>query len=93
MKELGEEEHIQFKQAMMRLHEPKIRANDGILVLNLKKRGHPNYIGGGTFMEIVKAWELRKRIYLYNPIPENIFQDELMGINPVIIYGDLEKIV
>ena len=86
------EEHVQFKQEMMKLHEPKIKENDAILVLNFEKNKQPNYIGGGTFMEIVKAWELEKGIYLYNPIPNNIFTDELIGINPIIIKGDLTKI-
>jgi len=92
MKSLSREEHIKFKQKMMRLHEPKIRKNDTILVLNLEKKGIPNYIGGGTFMEIVKAWELNKKIFFWNPLPNCSFTDELLGINPDIIYGDLSKI-
>ncbi len=84
--------HIEFKQKMMRLHEPKIKMNDGILVYNLNKNGLENYIGGGTFIEIIKAWELNKKIFLYNPIPQNIFTDELTGINPIIINKDLSKI-
>jgi hypothetical protein len=43
-------------------------------------------------MEIVKAWELDKYIFLLNPIPDNIFEDELKGINPMIINRDLNKI-
>lgn len=86
------EEHIKWKQGMMRLHEPKIKANEGILVLNFEKNGQPNYIGGGTFMEIVKAWELEKSIYLYNPIPNCIFSDELRGINPIILNKKLSLI-
>lgn len=78
---------------MMRLHEPKIRENDAILVLNFEKDGELNYIGGGTFMETVKAWELNKHIYFYNPIPDNPYlRDELTGINPIILNGDLEMI-
>jgi hypothetical protein len=92
MKKKGLEEHIEFKQRMMRLHEPKIKKNDAVLALNLEKNGQPNYIGGGTFMEIVKAWELDKKIFLYNPIPKCIFTDELTGINPLIINKDLSKI-
>jgi len=92
MRELGPEEHSAWKREMMKLHEPKIRANEGVLVLNFEKNGQPNYIGGGTFMEVVKAWELEKRIFLYNDIPDNIFRDELLGINPTVIYGDLTKI-
>lgn len=92
MKSLGKEEHIKFKQEMIRLHEPKIKENDAILVLNFEKNGNENYIGGATFMEIVKAWELNKKIFFWNPIPNCLFTDELTGINPEIIYGDLTKI-
>jgi len=92
MKSKGLEHHVEFKQKMMRLHEPKIRMNDAVFALNFEKNKQPNYIGGGTFMEIVKAWELDKKIYLYNPVPECIFTDELRGINPVIINGDLSKL-
>ena len=92
MKMLSREEHVKFKQKMMKLHEPKIKMNDAVLVLNFEKKGIPNYIGGGTFMEIVKAWELNKKIFFWNPIPNCSFTDELMGINPEIIHGDLSKI-
>src|SRR3989344_6967762 len=63
MKRLGEKEHIVFKQEMMKLHEPKVRANDAVLVLNFEKNGQENYIGGATFMEVVKAWEFNKKIF------------------------------
>ena len=92
MKKLSKEEHIKWKQGMMKLHEPKIIANDVILVLNFEKHGIKNYIGGATFMEIIKAWELEKKIFLYNDIPDSIFKDELTAINPVIINGDLSLI-
>ncbi len=92
MKQLSLEEHVQWKSGMMRLHDPKIRANDAVLVLNYEKRGQLNYIGGATFLEIYKAWELNKKIFLYNPIPQNIFTDELTGMNPLVINGDLSKI-
>ncbi|MBR9706554.1 hypothetical protein GOV14_05950 [Candidatus Pacearchaeota archaeon] len=92
MKQIGQKEHSKWKQKMMKLHEPKINQNDAILVLNLEKHGQANYIGGATFMEITKAWELSKKIFLYNQIPNNIFKDEIKGINPIIINGDLTKI-
>lgn len=92
MKKASKEEHIKWKQSMMKLHEPKIKANDAILVLNFEKHGIKNYIGGATFMEIIKAWELEKKIFLYNEIPDNIFKDELIAINPTIINGNLNLI-
>ncbi|MCH8244447.1 hypothetical protein IIB97_00990, partial [Patescibacteria group bacterium] len=75
VKEFGKEEHIKFKQRMMRLHEPCVKANNAILVLNLEKNNQENYICGGTFMEVVKAWELNKKIFFFNPLPDNIFTD------------------
>jgi len=92
MKKKGKEEHRKFKQNMMKLHEPKIKQNEAILVLNLEKNGEPNYIGGATFMEIVKAWELEKKIFLFNEIPKNLFEDELTAINPIIINQNLSLI-
>jgi len=93
LKLMNEEEHRKFKSEMMRLHEPKVKENDAVLVLNFEKNGKPNYIGGATFMEIVKAWELNKKIFFYNPIPECIFTDELKGIDPVVIDRDLSKLI
>jgi len=92
LRKMNLQECIKWKQEMMRLHEPKIKSVEGLLVLNLDKNNQPNYIGGATFMEIVKAWELEKRIFIYNPIPKNIFRDELEGINPQILNQNLSLI-
>lgn len=92
MKKKGRKHHIKFKTAMLREQEKKVRANDAVLVLNYEKNGQPNYIGGATFLEVFKAFELGKKIFLMNPIPDNIFADELAGINPKIIKEDLSKI-
>ena len=72
--------------------EIKIVANDAVLIINYEKNGQRNYIGGATFLEIFKAFELEKLIYLMNPIPEGIFTDELKGMSPIVIYRDLSKI-
>jgi hypothetical protein len=92
MKKKGLEAHVQWKEEMLRKDKQNIEPNEGILVLNLLKNGQPNYIGGATFLEIYKAWEMNKKLFLYNPIPDNIFKDELIGMNPVIINKNLNKI-
>ena len=92
LKKMGEEEHIKWKDEMMKRHEPTIKKQDAVLILNFEKDGKRNYIGGGTFMEIVKAWEFGKKIFFYNPLPKCAFTDELIGINPIIINGDLSLI-
>jgi len=92
LKKKSVENFIEFKKTMLREQEGNIRNNDAILVLNFEKKGRKNYIGGATFLEIYKAFELGKKVFLINPIPENIFTDELVGMNPVVLNGDLSRI-
>lgn len=92
MKKKGLETHIKWKSEMIKKHEQNLEPNDAILILNFEKNGEKNYIGGATFLEIYKAFEMNKKIFFYNPIPECIFTDELIGINPKIIYGNLTNI-
>ncbi|HSX48201.1 MAG TPA: hypothetical protein VLF41_01710 [Candidatus Nanoarchaeia archaeon] len=84
--------HSSWKAEMIREQNRKIEANDAILVLNLEKDGQPNYIGGATFLEIFKAFEMNRKIFLLNPIPDNILRDELLGMEPLVINGDLALI-
>lgn len=92
IKRISKEAYIRWKADMLKKDEENIIPNDAILVLNFKKNNQNNYIGGATFLEIYKAWELSKKIFLYNPIPDNNFKDELIGINPTILNGNLELI-
>lgn len=93
LKQKSKEKHIAFKSEMIRLQEEKVKNNDAILVLNYNKNGQQNYIGGGTFLEMYEAFKQNKKIFLYNPVPEGMLKDEIVGFNPVLIEGDLEKIV
>jgi len=88
----NKEEHIAWKSDMMKRDKINIKPNDAVLILNFEKHGKPNYIGGATFLEVYKAWELNKKIFFYNPLPKCSFTDELKGINPTIINGDLNLI-
>lgn len=92
MRKLGRQEHQKWKAEMLGRDKENIEPNDAVLVLNFEKHGQENYIGGATFLEIYKAWELNKKLYLYNPIPENMIKDELLGFNPTIINQDLSTI-
>ena len=67
---------------------------DAVLVLNLDKNGIKNYIGGNTLMEIGFAHVLKQKIFLYNPIPDiSYYKTEIEAVKPVIINGDLTKII
>ena len=78
---------------MFRQSEKVISDMDAVLVLNYDKNGQKNYIGGATFLEIYDAFKFSKKIYFVNPIPEGMLQDELIGFSPIIINGDINKIV
>lgn len=93
MKDLGEVEHRNWKADMLRLQVKKVTANDAILVLNMKKNGQANYVGGATFLEMYKAFELGKKIFLYNPIPDGMLRDEISAFGPIIINQDLTLIL
>ncbi len=72
----------------------QIKWSDAILVLNYDRKGIKNYIGGNTLMEIGFAHVLRKKIFLLNPVPAiEYYQDEIVAVKPVILNGDLRKIV
>jgi hypothetical protein len=69
---------------------------DAVLVLNHPRKGVSGYIGTSTLMEIAIAYYFHKKIYLLNPIPhfdEVRWAHEITIMQPVILYGDLKKIM
>jgi NTP pyrophosphatase (non-canonical NTP hydrolase) len=81
---------VDRKKYAINEHFKKIDWSEIILVANYDKDGIKNYIGGNTLIEIGLASYLNKRIFFLNPIPEVSYKDELIGIQPVIINGNLE---
>ena len=92
MKTIGIKDHAEWKSKMIKEQEQKIKANDALLILNFNKGNSKNYIGGAVFLEMYKAWELGKKIFLYNSIPNSILTDEILGFQPIIINGNLSAI-
>lgn len=80
------------KEKAMRWHFQKVAGSDAILVLNHDKNNIPNYIGANTLLEMGLAFHLNKKIFLFNNIPEISYKEEILGMKPVIINQDLEKI-
>ena len=71
-----------------------IKSGDAVLVCNFDKNGVKNYIGGNTLMEIGFAHVNDKKIFLLNPMPENVsYADEIKAMVDVILNGDLNKII
>jgi hypothetical protein len=77
---------------LIRKYYLEIEKADAILVLNLTKNGIGNYIGGNALLEMGFAHILHKPIYLLNPIPEMLYKDEIMAMNPVVLNGDVTLI-
>lgn len=73
-------------------HFDKVAWSDAILVANYDKNDVKGYIGGNTLMEIGLAFFLKKKIYLLNQIPELSYKEEILGVKPIILNGDLSKI-
>lgn len=80
------------KEEAVRWHFDKIVWSDAILVTNYDKNNVKGYVGGNTLMEIGLAFFLKKKIYLLNQIPELSYKEELLGVKPTVIYGNLNKI-
>jgi predicted RNA-binding protein with PUA domain len=82
-----------IKDDLIKGYFKKISQADALLALNYDKNGITNYIGGNTFLEIGFAHVLNKKIFLLNPIPEMGYTDEILAMQPIILEGDLTKIV
>ena len=75
-------------------HMNKIEKSEAILVVNITKGDIENYIGANTFLEIGYAYHRDKKIYFLNSIPaQKYIEDEILTIEPTVLYGDLTKII
>lgn len=85
--------HFSKKTDYMNWHLEEIKKGDVVLVVNLEKNGVGGYIGGNVLLEIFYAWLDKKPIYILNDVPKELpLYEEVFGMNPVILDGDLSKI-
>lgn len=87
--ELGKA-HIKARRIREHLH--KIEETDAILVVNETQKGIKNYIGANAFLEMGVAFALKKSIYLLNEIPDQPNEEEIRGLLPIVLHGDLAAI-
>lgn len=92
------EENLQYciDNDVIRKSFDSVAQSDAILVLNLHRKGINGYIGTSALQEIGVAYFLKKKIFLYNPIPhfdEVRWAHEITIMQPTMINGDLRKIV
>lgn len=81
-----------LKRGFIDEHFRKIDESDAILVVNYDKNGVANYIGGNTLMEITYAYAQGLEVFLLNPVPEVGYADEIRGMHPIVLNGDLSKL-
>jgi len=81
-----------IKSDLFRYYFKLIKDSDAVLVVNHEKNGIKNYIGGNSLIEIAFAHVLDKKVFLLNPIPQISYSDEIIGMQPIILNGNLDKI-
>jgi hypothetical protein len=86
----------EIKPVYTREHFKNIVVSDAILVINKKKHGIENYIGGATFAEIMIAFHYGKKIFFLNPLPRDerfsFVIDEMECVKPIILNDNLKLI-
>lgn len=81
------------KTFLTKHHFDKVVKGDVTLVLNYEKNGKQGYIGGAVLSEMALAFYFKKPIYVLNPIDESSsFKEELYGLHPIILNGNLNLI-
>jgi len=82
-----------LKEGAINDHFEKIDWGEAILVVNHEKRGVKGYVGGNTLIEIGIAFYSKKKIFILNPVsPELSYKQEILGMRPVVLNGDLSLI-
>lgn len=93
---MSKEEHIEFCRKSFLESQEKSKNSDAILIANFDKQKNgevlKNYLGAATFLEMYDSYILGHPIYLYNDIPNNMLYDEIEGMNPIVLNGNLFKI-
>lgn len=85
---------VHEKALLIRRHFNEIEKCDAILVMNYEKHGKANYIGPNVLMEMAIAFYLHKPIYVLNEAPKDSpLIDEILGLEPTFLQGDLTKLV
>ncbi len=78
------------KTALMKRHLDEVERGDAVLVVNLEKKGMPGYIGGNVLLEMFHGWTHKKPLYILHPVsPELPLYEEVMGMSPLFLNGDL----
>lgn len=87
-----EAERAAAKNKLVQQHLDKIISSDSILVLNEEKNGVKGYIGGNTLTEMAFAYSQKIEIFMLNATPDLGYADEINGMLPIVLDGDINSI-
>ncbi|PIS15832.1 hypothetical protein COT62_01630 [Candidatus Roizmanbacteria bacterium CG09_land_8_20_14_0_10_41_9] len=90
---VSERAEIKTKYDLIRGYYEKMKMYDAVLIVNPEKKGIKGYIGGNTLIEMAFAHVLNKKLYCLYPLPDMSYTSEMLAMQPVILNGDLNKIV
>lgn len=92
--ELTLKQYQALKSKVCRNHLDRVqhRSTFAVLAVNLDKHGIPSYLGPNTFAEVAVAFSKRKRIYLYQEMPE-MYEDELTAWGAICLRSSLKTLV
>jgi nucleoside 2-deoxyribosyltransferase len=80
------------KEQAMRDYLEHVTRSDAVLVLNYAKNGIDGYVGPNTLIEMGVAFHERKPIFLLNAIPTLAYTEELIGMRPILLDGELAQL-
>lgn len=81
-----------IKQGFMFKYFAKIDKAEAVLVVNEPKNGVEGYVGGNTLIEMAYAAKCGLDIFMLHPVPDMSYSDELRGMNPLVLGGDLSRV-
>jgi|SRR3989344_1041731 len=84
------EQKVEHKNEMITRHLDRIKESDAILIINEKQKDVEGYIGINGFLEMGFAFALGKKIFLLNSVPNQPNNEEILGLRPVELKGDLD---
>lgn len=85
-------ERASLKETLIREHLDKIYESDAVFIYNDEKKGIAGYIGGNTLMEMAFAYAQGIEIFTLHPAPDLSYKDEIEGMQPIVINGDVTAI-
>lgn len=89
---LSDAERASLKSTLIQEHLDKITESDAVFIYNEEKKGVAGYIGGNTLMEMAFAFAQGIEIFMLRPAPDLSYADEVLGMLPIVIDGDVAKI-